>query len=48
VLAAARAHERLIRSETLALEVEYGASANGAACKVGEGVDVRVGVAKMG
>jgi isoleucyl-tRNA synthetase len=48
VLAAARAHEKLIRSETLALDVAYSATNNGAACKVGDGVDVRVSVAKAG
>jgi isoleucyl-tRNA synthetase len=48
VLAAARAHEKLIRSETLALEVTYGSTANAAACKVGDGIDVRVGVVKAG
>jgi isoleucyl-tRNA synthetase len=48
VLAAARAHEKLIRSETLALDVAYAATNNGAVCKVGEGVDVRVSVAKVG
>jgi isoleucyl-tRNA synthetase len=48
VTVAARAHEGLIRSETLALDVGYGASSNGVVCKVGEGLDVKVGVAKVG
>ena len=44
--AAARAHERLIRSETLAVNVLYGATANGIASKVGEGIEVKLGVEK--
>ena len=37
----------MIRSETLALDVGYAASSNGVACKVGEGLDVKVSVAKV-
>jgi isoleucyl-tRNA synthetase len=46
VTAAARTHEGLIRSETLALEVGYGATDNGLGGKVGDGVDVRVGIVR--
>jgi isoleucyl-tRNA synthetase len=48
VTSAARTHEALIRSETLALDVAYAAATNGAACKVGDGVDVRIGIIKAG
>jgi len=48
VAAAARAHEALVRSETLALDVAYGRVAGGAEGKVGEGQDVRVAIAKAG
>ena len=48
VTAAALAHEGLIRSETLAVDVAYAATSNGAVGKVGEGVDVRVSVTKAG
>jgi isoleucyl-tRNA synthetase len=44
VVAAARAHEALIRSETLALDVGYVPADDGVAGKVGDGVDVRVGI----
>jgi isoleucyl-tRNA synthetase len=44
--AAARTHEGLIRSETLALDVSYSPAPDGIACKVGEGVDVRIGIVK--
>ena len=47
VTAAARAHEALVRSETLALEVAYRGVDGGAEGKVGEGENVRVGVAKL-
>jgi isoleucyl-tRNA synthetase len=47
VLSAARAHEQLLRSETLALEVSYGAAPDGAVGKVGDGVDIRVLVSKL-
>jgi hypothetical protein len=47
VIAAARAHERLIRSETLALDVGYAAVGDGVAGKVGEGADVKVRIAKV-
>jgi isoleucyl-tRNA synthetase len=46
VVAAARTHERLIRSETLATDVEYGRVASGVASKVGDGVDVTLGILK--
>ena len=46
VAAAARTHERLIRSETLAVDVIYGVTSNGVTSKVGEGVDVKIGVHK--
>jgi isoleucyl-tRNA synthetase len=48
VTAAARTHEGLIRSETLALDVGYGGTEDGAVGKVGEGVDVNVGIVKVG
>ena len=46
VNSAARTHEELIRSETLALGVEYGRVASGVASKVGDGVDVTLGIVK--
>jgi isoleucyl-tRNA synthetase len=46
VAAAALRHEGLIRSETLALDVVYGVMSNGITSKVGEGVDVKIGVEK--
>jgi isoleucyl-tRNA synthetase len=46
VVASARTHERLIRSETLATDVEYGRVASGVASKVGDGVDVILGILK--
>jgi isoleucyl-tRNA synthetase len=48
VLTAARTHEGLIRSETLAVEVGYGGTDDGVIGKVGDGVDVRVGIVKAG
>jgi len=48
VSAAARTHEGLIRSETLALDVGYAALSDGVGGKVGDGVDVRVGVVRAG
>jgi len=46
VSAAARTHEALLRSETLALDVAYAALSDGIGGKVGEGIDVRVGIIK--
>jgi isoleucyl-tRNA synthetase len=48
VTAAARTHEGLIRSETLALDVGYSGVNDGVGGKVGDGVDVRVEIAKVG
>jgi isoleucyl-tRNA synthetase len=48
VMVAARAHEALIRGETLALDVGYAPVNDGAAGKVGDGVDVRIGIIKVG
>jgi isoleucyl-tRNA synthetase len=48
VVAAARTHEGLIRSETLALDVGYSGVNDGVGGKVGDGVDVRVEIAKVG
>jgi isoleucyl-tRNA synthetase len=48
VTKAARAHEGLIQNETLALQVSYGPTGDGVVGKVGDGVDVRVGMAKVG
>jgi isoleucyl-tRNA synthetase len=47
VTEAARTHEGLIRSETLALDVRYASASDGVAGKVGEGLDVRVGIVKV-
>ena len=47
VAAAARTHENLIRSETLALDVGYATTGDGVAGKVGEGMDVRVEIVKV-
>lgn len=47
VAAAARAHEPLLASETLALDVSYGDAAGGFACKVGDGADVMVRVGRV-
>ena len=47
VLAAARAHQNLLASETLALDVHYGDATGGFVCKVGDGADVMVKVEKM-
>ena len=44
VVAAAKAHEQLLRSETLALEVAYGPVTGGSISKVGDGVEVKIGV----
>jgi hypothetical protein len=44
VTAAAQAHEGLIRSETLAVEVAYGAVSDGVGGKVGEGTQVGIGL----
>jgi isoleucyl-tRNA synthetase len=46
VVAAARTHERLIRGETLAVDVTYGPTSNGVSGKVGENVDVKLGIVK--
>jgi isoleucyl-tRNA synthetase len=48
VQAAATTHEGLIRGETLAVDVSYGGIDDGVVGKVGDGVDVRVGVIKVG
>ena len=48
VVAAARTHEQLLRSETLALDVGYAATSDGVGGKVGDGLDVRVEIAKSG
>jgi isoleucyl-tRNA synthetase len=45
-LAAARSHQELLASETLALEVNYGDASGGSVCKVGEGSEVVVRVMK--
>jgi isoleucyl-tRNA synthetase len=47
VLAAARAWESLLASETLAREVLYGNGADGFTCKVGDNAEVRVLVEKI-
>jgi isoleucyl-tRNA synthetase len=46
VTAAARVHERLIRDETLAVDVSYDATASGIASKVGEGIAVKLEIEK--
>ena len=46
VVGAARAHEHLLRSETLALEVVYGPVNGGSNSKVGDGFDVQIRVHK--
>jgi isoleucyl-tRNA synthetase len=46
-LAAARTHEALLASETLALEVRYGDANGGFAAKVGEGAEVVVNVERV-
>jgi isoleucyl-tRNA synthetase len=48
VVEAARAHEALVRSETLALDVGYSAVSGGVAGKVGEGMDVKVDIVRVG
>jgi len=45
-IAAAQAHEQLLKSETLALEVTYGDATGGFSAKVGEGSEVLVRVEK--
>jgi isoleucyl-tRNA synthetase len=47
IVAAARAHEELIASETLSVRVEYAPVPEGAEGTVGEGVRVGVGVGKV-
>ena len=47
VTAALRSHEEFVRGETLSEQVGYGAVDDGFAGSVGEGVDVRVAVAKV-
>jgi len=47
VTVAARAHEALIRSETLAIDVAYGAVSDGAGGKVGEGTQVEIGLSAV-
>jgi isoleucyl-tRNA synthetase len=47
VLAAARTHQSLLASETLALDVHYGDASGGFVCKVGDGAEVTVKVEKM-
>jgi isoleucyl-tRNA synthetase len=47
-LAAAKTHQELLASETLALEVNYGDASGGFVCKVGEGSEVMVKVEKLG
>ena len=47
VLGAARLHQALLASETLALDVHYGDVSGGFACKVGDGAEVLVKVEKM-
>jgi isoleucyl-tRNA synthetase len=46
VLAAAKAHQGLLASETLALDVRYGDADGGFTCRVGEGAEVVVKVEK--
>ena len=48
VVAAVKAHETLLASETLALKVGYGDANGGFACKVGDGAEVLVKVEKWG
>ena len=47
VLSAARTHQSLLASETLALDVHYGDASGGFVCKVGDGAEVMVKVEKM-
>jgi isoleucyl-tRNA synthetase len=47
VVAAVKAHESLLASETLALSVEYGDADGGIACKVGDGAEVVVKVERV-
>jgi isoleucyl-tRNA synthetase len=47
VVAALRANEQLIRSETLALDVGYGASGDEVVGKVGDGIEVRVTITPL-
>jgi len=46
-IAAAKTHQELLASETLALEVSYGDATGGFTCKVGEGSEVVIRVAKV-
>jgi len=48
VASAARTHEGLIRGETLALDVGYAALSDGVAGKVGEGMNVKVDIVRVG
>jgi len=48
VVAAARTHEQLLRNETLALDVGFAGTSDGVVGKVGDGVDVRVEIVKVG
>ena len=45
-LAAAKTHQELLASETLALEVKYGDASGGFTCKVGDASEVVVRVVK--
>jgi isoleucyl-tRNA synthetase len=47
VVAAAKTHEALLKSETLALDVTYGDAAGGSTAKVGEGSEVLVRVSRL-
>jgi isoleucyl-tRNA synthetase len=47
VIEAAKLHEGFVVGETLAVEVSYGVVRDGFEGKVGEGVPVSVGVAKV-
>ena len=47
VIAAAKAHESLLASETLALNVHYGDANGGFTCKVGDGAEVTVKVERV-
>ena len=47
MLSAARTHQSLLASETLALDVHYGDASGGFVCKVGDGAEVMVKVEKM-
>jgi isoleucyl-tRNA synthetase len=47
VVGAAKAHESLLASETLALEIRYENADGGFTCKVGDGAEVVVRVEKI-